>query len=162
MAHKLFIGGLPFSTSSDRLREVFAQAGGVESATVVMEQDTGRSRGFGFVEMTTAEEAEAAVKKFNGQDMDGRTLKVELAKSSGSGGGGYRSGGRQGRYFGLRKVRLQAFWSAALVNIERLTVIGEAIGGSGPAAPTPAWCRESRLRPPNVAITRSTAASLAC
>ena len=79
MAHKLFIGGLPFSTSSERLREVFAQAGGVESATVVMEPDTGRSRGFGFVEMTTAEEADAAVKKFNGQEMDGRTLKVELA-----------------------------------------------------------------------------------
>ena len=98
MAHKLFIGGLPFSTSNDRLREVFAQAGGVESATVVMEQDTGRSRGFGFVEMTTAEEAAAAVKKFNGQEMDGRTLRVELAKSSGAGGGGYRSGGRGGRY----------------------------------------------------------------
>jgi len=74
MAHKLFIGGLPFSTSSERLREVFAQAGGVESATVVMEQETGRSRGFGFVEMATAEEADAAVKKFNGQDMDGRPL----------------------------------------------------------------------------------------
>src|SRR5207253_1109507 len=88
MAHKLFIGGLPFSTSNDRLREVFAQAGGVESATVVMELGTGRSRGFGFVEMATAEEAEAAVKKFNGQEMDGRTLRVELAKSTGSGGGG--------------------------------------------------------------------------
>jgi len=99
MAHKLFVGGLPFSTSSDRLREVFMQAGGVESATVVMEQDTGRSRGFGFVEMATAEEAQAAVTKFNGQEMDGRTLKVEIAKSSGSGGGGgYRSGGRGGRY----------------------------------------------------------------
>ncbi len=97
MAHKLFIGGLPFSTSSDRLREVFAQAGGVESATVVMEQDTGRSRGFGFVEMASAEEADAAVKKFNGQDMDGRTLKVELAKSGGA-GGGTRSGGRGGRW----------------------------------------------------------------
>ncbi len=99
MAHKLFIGGLPFSTSSERLREVFAQAGGVESATVVMEQDTGRSRGFGFVEMASAEEADAAVKKFNGQDMDGRRLKVEIAKSGGAGGGGgYRSGGRGGRY----------------------------------------------------------------
>lgn len=95
MAHKLFIGGLPFSTSSDRLREVFAQAGGVESATVVMEQDTGRSRGFGFVEMASAEEADAAVKKFNGQEMDGRRLKVEIAKSGGAGGGG---GGRGARY----------------------------------------------------------------
>ena len=97
MAHKLFIGGLSFSTSSERLREVFAQAGGVESATVVMEQETGRSRGFGFVEMASAEEAEAAVKKFNGQEMDGRMLKVELAKSGGAGGGGgYRSGGGRG------------------------------------------------------------------
>lgn len=98
MAHKLFIGGLPFSTSNDRLRELFAQAGAVESATVVMEQDTGRSRGFGFVEMASAEEADAAVKKFNGQDMDGRRLKVEIAKSGGAGGGGggYRSGGGRG------------------------------------------------------------------
>ena len=92
MAHKLFIGGLSFSTSSERLRELFAQAGGVESAAVVTDRDTGRSRGFGFVEMATAEEADAAVKKFNGQEVDGRTLKVELAKPSGSGGGG-RSGG---------------------------------------------------------------------
>src|SRR5207249_9913982 len=94
MAHKLFIGGLPFSTSSERLREVFTQAGGVQSATVVMEQGTGRSRGFGFVEMATAEEAEAAVKKFNGQEMDCRTRKVELAKSSCWGGGGERGGCR--------------------------------------------------------------------
>ena len=93
MAHKLFIGGLSFSTSNDRLRELFAQAGGVESAAVVTDRDTGRSRGFGFVEMATAEEADAAIKKFNGQEVDGRTLKVELAKPSGSGGGGGRSGG---------------------------------------------------------------------
>ena len=96
MAHKLFIGGLPFATSSDALREMFAQAGGVESAAVVMEQGTDRSRGFGFVEMATAEEADAAVKKFNGHEMNGRTLKVELAKSKGL-GGGYRSGDRGNR-----------------------------------------------------------------
>jgi RNA recognition motif-containing protein len=93
MAHKLFIGGLSFSTSSDRLRELFAQAGAVESATVVTDRETGQSRGFGFVEMGTAEEADAAVKKFNGQEVDGRTLKVEPAKPAGSGGGG---GGRSG------------------------------------------------------------------
>jgi RNA recognition motif-containing protein len=100
MAQKLFIGGLSFSTSSERLREVFAQAGQVESATVVTDRDTGHSRGFGFVEMATAEEATAAVKKFNGQEVDGRTLKVEFAKPAGSGGsrpgGGYRSGGGSG------------------------------------------------------------------
>jgi RNA recognition motif-containing protein len=86
MAHKLFIGGLSFSTSSDRLRDLFAQAGTVESAAVVMDHDSGRSRGFGFVEMATAPEAEAAVAKFNGQDVDGRTLKVERANSGGPGG----------------------------------------------------------------------------
>jgi cold-inducible RNA-binding protein len=100
MAHKLFIGGLSFSTSTERLRELFAQAGAVESAAVVMDRDTGRSRGFGFVEMSTAEEADAAVKKFNGQEVDGRTLKVELAKPSGSGGG--RSGGGGGGGGGFR------------------------------------------------------------
>ena len=94
MAQKLFIGGLAFSTSNERLREVFAQAGSVESAAVVTDRETGRSRGFGFVEMATTEEANAAVKKFNGQELDGRTLKVELAKPAGlGGGGGSRSGG---------------------------------------------------------------------
>ena len=101
MAQKLFIGGLAFSTSNERLREVFAQAGSVESAAVVMDRDTGRSRGFGFVEMATADEADAAVKKFNGQELDGRTLKVELAKGAGPGGGrdsgGSRSGGGNNR-----------------------------------------------------------------
>ena len=94
MAHKLFIGGLAFSTSNDRLREVFAQAGGVESAVVVTDRDTGQSRGFGFVEMATAEEAAEAVKQFNGKEIDGRTLKAEVANSSGAGGG--RSGGGGG------------------------------------------------------------------
>ena len=97
MAHKLFIGGLAFATSNDRLREVFAQAGEVESAAVVVDRDTGQSRGFGFVEMVSAEEAQEAVKRFNGQTVDGRTLRVELATSSGGGGsrgggGGFRSG----------------------------------------------------------------------
>jgi cold-inducible RNA-binding protein len=94
MAHKLFIGGLSFSTSEERLRELFATAGGVETAAVVTDRDTGRSRGFGFVEMATAEEADAAAKKFNGQIVDGRTLKVEVANSSGSGGRARSSGGR--------------------------------------------------------------------
>jgi cold-inducible RNA-binding protein len=98
MAHKLFIGGLSFSTSEQSLRELFATAGGVESAAVVTDRDTGRSRGFGFVEMATAEDAEAAAKKFNGQIVDGRTLKVELANSSGAGGAGKGGGsGSSGR-----------------------------------------------------------------
>jgi RNA recognition motif-containing protein len=97
MAHKLFIGGLSFSTTDERLRELFAAAGGVESAAVVMDRDTGRSRGFGFVEMATAEGATEAVKQFHGQAVDGRTLKVELSTSAGGGasrnGSGYRSSG---------------------------------------------------------------------
>jgi cold-inducible RNA-binding protein len=100
MAHKLFIGGLAFSTSNDRLREVFAQVGNVESATVVTDRDTGQSRGFGFVEMASAEEAAKAVDKFNGQQVDGRTLKVEIANAKGAGGGagggGFRSRGSGG------------------------------------------------------------------
>jgi RNA recognition motif-containing protein len=101
MAHKLFIGGLAFSTSTDRLRELFAQAGAVESAAVVTDRDTGNSRGFGFVEMASAEAAAEAVKLLNGKEVDGRTLKVELANSPGaggsrSGGGGYRSRGGSG------------------------------------------------------------------
>jgi RNA recognition motif-containing protein len=90
MAHKLYVGGLSFSTSEERLREMFAVAGGVESAAVVMDRDTGRSRGFGFVEMATAEQAAGAVKQFNGQAVDGRTLKVELSTGAGRSSGSSR------------------------------------------------------------------------
>jgi len=95
MAVKLFVGGLSFSTSNDRLREVFAATGTVESASVVTDRDTGRSRGFGFVEMATPEDAEAAINKLNGSTLDGRTIQVEKAKSPGGasrGGGGGRGG----------------------------------------------------------------------
>jgi RNA recognition motif-containing protein len=90
MAQKLFVGGLSFSTSNDRLRELFAAAGTVESAVVVTDRDTGRSRGFGFVEMATPEEAEQAVQRYNGKEVDGRQLKVELAKSLDRNAGGPR------------------------------------------------------------------------
>ena len=93
MAQKLFIGGLAFSTSTERLREVFAAAGQVESAAVVTDRDTGRSLGFGFVEMATAEEAERAIAQFNGKDLDGRQLRVEKASSPGGGARGGRPGG---------------------------------------------------------------------
>ena len=98
MATKLFIGSLSFSTSTERLRELFAETGSVESAAVVMDRDTGRSRGFGFVEMSTAAEADQAVKRFNGHELDGRQLKVELANSSGAGSGSRRSGERTSRW----------------------------------------------------------------
>jgi len=90
MAQKLFIGGLSFSTTTDGLRDLFSQVNGVESVSVVNDRDTGQSRGFGFVEMATAEAAAEAIRKFNGAQLDGRTLKVELSKPSPS-GGGYRS-----------------------------------------------------------------------
>jgi RNA recognition motif-containing protein len=93
MAQKLFIGGLSFSTSTERLRETFAQAGQVESAAVVTDRDTGQSRGFGFVEMSTAEEADRAIATFNGKDLDGRQLRVERATAGGSRGGGNSRGG---------------------------------------------------------------------
>lgn len=98
MAHKLFVGSLSFSTSTERLRELFVEAGAVESATVVVDRDTGQSRGFGFVEMSTAEEAQQAVTRFNGHELDGRRLKVELAKPSDMGGGARRTGTRSGRW----------------------------------------------------------------
>lgn len=88
MAQKLFIGGLSFSTSTDRLRETFAQAGQVESAAVVTDRDTGQSRGFGFVEMATPEEADQAIAQFNGKELDGRQLRVEKATSDSRGGAG--------------------------------------------------------------------------
>jgi RNA recognition motif-containing protein len=100
MAQKLFVGGLPFSTSNDQLRSLFAECGEVASATVVTDRDTGRSRGFGFVEMATPEAADEAINKFNGRDYEGRRLQVEKAKSPSAGGGGGRpartAGGRGG------------------------------------------------------------------
>src|SRR3989442_13412982 len=104
MAVKLFIGGLSFSTSTERLREAFAGAGTVESASVVTDRETGRSRGFGIVEMATPEDAEQAINRLNGTNLDGRTILVEKAKSPGSGGGdrrgagGGRGGSRGGRW----------------------------------------------------------------
>jgi RNA recognition motif-containing protein len=102
VAVKLFVGGLAFSTSSQRLQEAFAAIGAVDSASVVTDRDTGQSRGFGFVEMATSEEANEAVRRLNGTELDGRQIKVEVAKPSGSGGpggprrGGYGGGGRGG------------------------------------------------------------------
>jgi len=94
MAQKLFIGGLSFNTTTDGLRDLFSQVEGVESVSVVNDRDTGRSRGFGFVEMATPEAAAEAIRKFDGYQLDGRTLKVEISKPSAPrAGGGYRSGG---------------------------------------------------------------------
>jgi RNA recognition motif-containing protein len=106
MAVKLFIGSLSFSTSSERLREAFARIGTVESASVVTDRDTGRSRGFGFVEMATTEEANDAVARLKGTELDGRRIKVEIAKTgsgTGGGGGGQRRSGPGGWSGGGRR-----------------------------------------------------------
>jgi cold-inducible RNA-binding protein len=95
MATKLYVGNLSFRTTSEDLREAFASAGTVESATVIEDRDTGRSRGFGFVEMATPEEAATAIDQFNGKDFGGRNLTVNEAKpraDRGGGGGGGRGG----------------------------------------------------------------------
>jgi len=102
MAHRLFIGSLSFTTSSDRLRELFSQVEGVESVSIVTDRDTGQSRGFGFVDMASAEAAETAIKKFNGAELDGRQLKVELAKPPSGGRGDDRRGGPRGGGGGRR------------------------------------------------------------
>ena len=101
MATKLYVGNLPFQTTSDDLREHFGQAGNVESAQVVEDRMTGRSRGFGFVEMTTPEEAAAAIEQFNGKDFKGRNLTVNEARPrTDRGQGGYGGGGNRGGYGG--------------------------------------------------------------
>ena len=97
MSTKLYVGNLSFGVTSDDLHEHFAQAGTVESAKIVEDRDTGRSRGFGFVEMSSAEEAQTAVEQFNGQDLDGRNLVVNEARPrEEGGGGGGRGGGNRG------------------------------------------------------------------
>jgi len=104
MATKLYVGNLSFRTTSEDLREAFASVGTVESATVIEDRDTGRSRGFGFVEMATPEEAAAAIEQFNGKDLGGRNLTVNEAKprTERAGGGGGRGGygGGRGDYGG--------------------------------------------------------------
>ena len=80
MSMKLYVGNLAFETSSENLQQLFAQAGTVESAAVVEERETGRSRGFGFVEMSSKEEGAAAIAKFNGTELSGRSLTVNEAK----------------------------------------------------------------------------------
>ena len=94
MSMKLYVGNLAFETSSDNLQQLFAEAGTVESVNVIEDRDTGRSRGFGFVEMSTKEEGTAAIAQFNGKEVNGRTLNVNEAKPRENRNGGrseYRS-----------------------------------------------------------------------
>ncbi len=80
MAKKLYVGGLPYKTTDDELRDLFSKAGTVASATIIMDKMTGRSKGFGFVEMESDEEANSAIDMFNGQDFGGRNILVNEAR----------------------------------------------------------------------------------
>lgn len=104
MAKKLYVGNLSYNTTQDVLKDTFAQAGTVESATVITDKFSGRSKGFGFVEMSSDDEATKAIEMFNGKEVDGRTLTVNEAKpmeerpkrdfNRGGGGRDFRGGGR--------------------------------------------------------------------
>lgn len=97
-SRKLYVGGLPFSISDTQLEELFAAHGTVESARVITDRMTGRSRGFGFVEMSSQEEAQAAVDALDGTELEGRTIKVNEARERGE-----RPGGGRGRGFGRNR-----------------------------------------------------------
>ena len=103
MSMKLYVGNLAFQTSSEDLQQLFGQAGTVQSASVIEDRETGRSRGFGFVEMASKEEGESAISQFNGKEFNGRNLTVNEARprddrggNRGGGGGGRGGFGRGG------------------------------------------------------------------
>jgi RNA recognition motif-containing protein len=95
---RIYVGGISFNTNTEGLRNLFASVGGVTEATIVEDKYSGQSKGFGFVEMPNASEAQAAIAKFNGYNLDGRSLTVNEAKprEDRAGGGGGRSGGGYG------------------------------------------------------------------
>jgi len=98
---KLYVGNLAFQTTSEELSDLFSQVGTVESASVVEDRDTGRSRGFGFVEMATSEEGNAAINEFNGKEVNGRSLTVNEARPRENRGGGFGGGGGGNRRGGF-------------------------------------------------------------
>ena len=97
MGKKIYVGNLSYGISDSDLQQMFEAHGSVQSAQVIMDRDTGRSKGFGFVEMGSDQEAQAAIAALNGKEMDGRTLTVNEARPKEGGGGGY-GGGRRDRY----------------------------------------------------------------
>jgi RNA recognition motif-containing protein len=101
MAKKLYVGNLAYSTTQEQVRELFEQAGEVAEVTLITDRDTGRPKGFGFVEMATEEGAQEAIKRFNGTSLDNRSLTVSEARprEERSGGGGF-GGGRRDNSFG--------------------------------------------------------------
>jgi cold-inducible RNA-binding protein len=104
MSKKLYVGSLPYAVTDADLEKMFSEVGAVESARVIMDRDSGRSKGFGFVEMATEAEAQKAIADLNGASVEGRTLLVSLARPQtdrrGGGGGGGRSGGGRGGFGG--------------------------------------------------------------
>jgi cold-inducible RNA-binding protein len=99
MSMKLYVGNLAYQTTGEDLQQLFAQAGTVESASVIEDRETGRSRGFGFIEMASKEEGQAAIQQFNGHEVGGRALNVNEAKpreDRGGRNGGGNGGGRGG------------------------------------------------------------------
>jgi RNA recognition motif-containing protein len=97
MGKKLFVGNLSFDTTSAQLESLFSEVGPCDSASVVTDRNTGRSRGFGFVEMSSAADAQKAISALNGRELQGRTLNVSEAKERSSGGGDRPRGGFGGR-----------------------------------------------------------------
>ncbi len=100
MSTKLYVGNLSFRVTSEDLQDYFASAGTVESANIVFDRETGRSRGFGFIEMSSEDDAHAAIAQFNGQEYDGRNMVVNEARPREEGGGGGNRGGGRGGYGG--------------------------------------------------------------
>ncbi len=110
MGRKLYVGNLPFSTNNQTLQDTFSQCGTVESVNLITDRDTGQSKGFAFVEMSSNDEAQKAIQELNGSSLDGREIKVNEAKpkvprhdrrGGGGAGGGYGgAGGRGGRGYG--------------------------------------------------------------
>ncbi len=93
MSNKLYVGNISFQTKEENLEELFGEFGKVNSVKIITDRETGRSRGFGFVEMETSEEAEEVISNLNGKEVDGRTLKINVAQDKNAGGGG-GGGGR--------------------------------------------------------------------
>ncbi|HCM52155.1 TPA: RNA-binding protein [Candidatus Saccharibacteria bacterium] len=94
MSSKLYVGSLPYSVDDNKLKELFAQFGTVVSAQVIVDRDSNQSKGFGFVEMKTEDEAKEAIKALNGKDMDGRSIMVNEARPKEHAGGGFDRGRR--------------------------------------------------------------------
>src|SRR5258708_32742609 len=106
MSQKLYVGNLSYGTSEAQVRDLFAQVGEITSVSLITDRETGRAKGFGFVEMSTAEQAQAAIKRFNGYTLDNRTLTVNEARPreerSGSFGGNFVAARRYNGTFGVR------------------------------------------------------------